>query len=606
MSAADTLPNDDWTALREPAYTGPETGEQLAALGELERMAGRQASAATVTLPPYTGPRTGDQFGVLGLDERAALGRAAEAIGEVPGPRLAAARQRRKRRERGRARLRGGWPLGVVLLVQAVLSLRLVWSNTAFTDEALYLWAGRLEWAHLFHGTPIPPFATYFSGAPVVYPPIGAIAASVDGLAGARILSLVFMLAATGLLWGTGTRLFGGVAGFFAAGVWAVIGPTQFLGAFATYDAMSLMLMALAAWCVTHASGRQMRWVFAAVGALVLANAAKYASALFDPVVAVMAVLANWPAISGALSERALSERARKDAVTRGAALLGFTVSAVVILVTVGGGYYYAGIGQTTLARAAGDNSALSVLVDSWHWTGVIAAAACAAAVLAFTDRQNGPPRRLLVCVLALSAFLAPLEQAHIHTVTSLDKHVDFGAWFAAVAAGYFASRVVRLRPGRKFSAVAIAVITPLLAWPAASGVRQARDMFSWPSSARFTSALGTFAQSTNGRILIDDTAIPKYYLNVNWERWSTTSSITLPSGHTISVPVGSLGHPALYEQYVRAGYWSLIALNYAAKGTLNEEIITELDRDRDYRRVALVPYGFARYGIWVRIGGGA
>ena len=66
-----------------------------------------------------------------------------------------------------------------------------------------YLWAGHLEWAHWLHGTPLPPFPAYFSGAPVIYPPLGALADSVGGLAGARILSLVFMLGATALLWAT-------------------------------------------------------------------------------------------------------------------------------------------------------------------------------------------------------------------------------------------------------------------------------------------------------------------------------------------------------------------------------------------------------------------
>ena len=89
----------------------------------------------------------------------------------------------------------------VVLAVQAVLSVRLVRADTAFQDEATYLWAGHLEWAHWLHGVPIPPFATYFSGAPVIYPPLGALADSVGGLAGARVLSLVFMLGATALLW---------------------------------------------------------------------------------------------------------------------------------------------------------------------------------------------------------------------------------------------------------------------------------------------------------------------------------------------------------------------------------------------------------------------
>jgi len=59
-------------------------------------------------------------------------------------------------------------PLLTVLALQTVLSLRLMWSKTAFNDEALYLWAGHLELAHILHGTPVPAFQTYFSGAPAV------------------------------------------------------------------------------------------------------------------------------------------------------------------------------------------------------------------------------------------------------------------------------------------------------------------------------------------------------------------------------------------------------------------------------------------------------
>ena len=58
------------------------------------------------------------------------------------------------------------WLLAV-LVIQAALSVRLVWANTAFNDEALYLWSGRWEIAHLVHGTTIPQFQRYFSGAPV-------------------------------------------------------------------------------------------------------------------------------------------------------------------------------------------------------------------------------------------------------------------------------------------------------------------------------------------------------------------------------------------------------------------------------------------------------
>ena len=49
-----------------------------------------------------------------------------------------------------------------VLAVQAALSLRLVWSNTAFQDEGLYLWSGQSGLPMPCRGTPIPAFATYF------------------------------------------------------------------------------------------------------------------------------------------------------------------------------------------------------------------------------------------------------------------------------------------------------------------------------------------------------------------------------------------------------------------------------------------------------------
>ena len=49
----------------------------------------------------------------------------------------------------------------------------------------------------------------FFSGSPVIYPPLGALADSIGGLAGARILSLPLCSAATVLLYLTASRLIG-------------------------------------------------------------------------------------------------------------------------------------------------------------------------------------------------------------------------------------------------------------------------------------------------------------------------------------------------------------------------------------------------------------
>ena len=56
------------------------------------------------------------------------------------------------------------------------------------------------------------------------------------------------MLGVTSLLWATTVRLYGQRAALLAAALFATLAGTQFLGAFATFDAMALFLLALAAW----------------------------------------------------------------------------------------------------------------------------------------------------------------------------------------------------------------------------------------------------------------------------------------------------------------------------------------------------------------------
>ena len=86
------------------------------------------------------------------------------------------------------------------MVMQAALTLRM--HNTAFEDEALYLYVGHLEIAHWLHGTALQgDYPSYFSGAPVLYPVLGALFDSIGGLTAARALSLAEMLAATGLLY---------------------------------------------------------------------------------------------------------------------------------------------------------------------------------------------------------------------------------------------------------------------------------------------------------------------------------------------------------------------------------------------------------------------
>ena len=72
------------------------------------------------------------------------------------------------------ARLLAIGPLGALLTLQAFASLTL--RNTAFQDEALYLYAGRqiVDW---LRGGPAvtEAYATYFSGLPRLYPVLAGL-----------------------------------------------------------------------------------------------------------------------------------------------------------------------------------------------------------------------------------------------------------------------------------------------------------------------------------------------------------------------------------------------------------------------------------------------
>ncbi len=481
----------------------------------------------------------------------------------------------------------------VVLVVQAVLSVWLVGADTAFQDEATYLWAGHLEWAHVLHGVPLPPFATYFSGAPVLYPPLGAVADSVGGLAGARVLSLVFMLAVTVLGWDVSRRLFGPRAGFFTAALFALLGPTLHLGAFATYDALSLFLLALAAWCVTGAGERgEATGRMAGAGLLLaLANATAYSSALFDPVVIALAVFIAWPA-------------GRRVVARRCATLLSVTAALLIAGVLIGGSSYLTGISQTTLHRAPGSDPALTVLIRAWSWSGVVIALALCAVLTSWATHQNRR-RTWLLAVLAAAALLGPLEQANLHTTTSLDKHTGLGAWFAAIAAGYAADQfIAATQPGRSRTLTTAACVAAL-AFPAIFGITQSRAFAtSWPSSASFIAIFGPLA--THGHLLVEDPSPARYYLptGTQWQRWSSTRNIILPTGASTGGPAGTGvagdGNPATYARYISQGYFSLVALNFADTTTLDHQIRADLTHSH-YHIIQVVPYGPppGTYVIW-------
>jgi Dolichyl-phosphate-mannose-protein mannosyltransferase len=497
----------------------------------------------------------------------------------------------------------GNWPLLVILLVQAILSLRLVGANTAFQDEALYLWAGHLEWARVLHGTSIPPFPSYFSGAPVIYPPIVALADSIGGLAGARVLSLAFMLGATTLLWSTTDRLFGRRAAFFAAALFAVLGPALQLGAFATYDAMALFLLALVAWFVVRAGERQdaTAWMIAAGAALALANATAYSSAIFDPVVLLLALATALPRPGGKL------------AAARAVTLLAIVAVILTPGLLLGGSRYFHGINVTTLQRAPGTDSALTVITHFWSWTGIIVVAAVCGTVIGWFG-QSGSARAWLLTLLAAAALLVPAEQASLHTTASLNKHGAMGAWFAAIAAGYAVDRLIATSPTGTMRLVTGGACVVALCFPVTLGASQSW-MFatSWPDSSAFIAIFRPLADNSTGRMLVENPSIAEYYLTSGsqWQRWSSTRNIvsrlgTPTGGPSTKAGIVGAGNAGTYAMYIQEGYFSVIALNFADTTSLDESIAADIHRNRHYHAIQVVPYGAGpvgpapgKYVIW-------
>jgi hypothetical protein len=461
------------------------------------------------------------------------------------------------------------WPLLAVLAVQAALSASLVRARTAFGDEALYLSAGHLEWSHWLHGAQTPVYPTWFSGAPVIYPPIGTIADSLGGLAAARLLSLVFMLGATSFVWGTATRLLGDQrVSFFAAALFAALAPTLHLGSFATYDAPALLLLAMATWCAAGARSGQhaIRRITAAGILLALANATKYATVLYDPTVLCVTVLSSWP------------DAGWKVALRRAALLAGTAAAILAVLLALGGAGYLTGIRLTTTGRAHGTDTASLVFADAWSWTAVVLVPAVIAAV-ASAVRQRWP-QALLLAVLALSALLAPADQARIQTATSLDKHVDFGAWFAAIAVGYLLSSLSR-RPA--LLAVLLTTLIPVTS----TGTAQAGAMIDWPDVTGLVKVVRPMT-AHGGHFLVETTDVLLYYLpGTTWRQWSNTQSDNL----------------AYYQQAIARHYFSVVILSFNQTLSTDYAISLDLATARGYQLAAKVRSGRTVFYVWQDIG---
>ncbi len=432
-------------------------------------------------------------------------------------------------------RIAGAVPLVAVLGTQAYLSGRLFHLGFASGDEARYIYAGHQLIHEFWHGGGSPFYETYFSGAPVIFPVLAAMADHFGGYVAVRLMSLTFMLTATTSLFLTTRRLWGYWAGLTAACLFAGLGLTQDLGALATHDAMSLMLTTLAAYFAVRTGPREKYanlWLLSVPLTLFLANATKYATLLFDPFVIGLAAMQMRPEGFRRVFQRLIT--------------LGIATSLIdVVAVMLAGRAYYDGIMFSTLSRKQGSDvvfatmlrnssvaSARTVVAYSWTWTGGIVVAAALSLVLAMLSRRDRGQAPLLA-LLVLGGIVVTLEGIHLHSVESMRKHDDFGIWFTCIAAGYlpgrFVPRVARVLPGLARRALSALLIGAGLAGAVVLGVHYSAgaaatyEAKNRPSDLIFYAYLRPFLTLPNGRFLIggldNEQIIYTDHVNVPWYR---------------------------------------------------------------------------------------
>ncbi|MBQ0848545.1 ArnT family glycosyltransferase [Streptomyces sp. NPDC057621] len=481
-----------------------------------------------------------------------------------------------------------------ILLIQTVLSLRL--SNTAFQDEALYLSSGHEQLDHLLNGTPVTTdYASYFSGSPTLYPVLAALVDGWFGLTGARVLSLLFMLGTTALLYSFSRRMFNERAALAGAALFAVTQSTIVLGYFATYDAPAIFLLAAAAWVVVRTDRAPVAVVLLAAPPAVLAVGVKYASALFLPTLVVLALLTAWPHRGKAAFARAL--------------LLGVGIAGL-LGVALYGTDVLEGVRATTTAREHGTDSAVDLLEKSALWGGLMFLTACGGAVSYIRrGRMNESPlalrlsgpgwrwRLLLGLLLCGTATLAPAYQIHLSTSVALYKHLGFGLLFAAPMAGIGVTRLV----GAHFRYPQLGIL--LWVTVLCLGLSQSVERFaSWPGTSGLNTVLRAHITPDKGRYLASTPNVPVYYLRdiTEQSRWTSLYGIGYKDDKG-KVHRGADG----YRTAIKDGWFDMVVLDGVATPQMDKVVIAALKESGKYRLAGTVPFkvsgGDGTYRIWIK-----
>ena len=410
-----------------------------------------------------------------------------------------------------RRRLTEHLPLAAVLLVQAVASLRL--SNSAFQDEALYLYYGHWMIDHWLHGAEMysNPSA-WFTGAPQLYPVLAALLDGVGGLELARLFSTLCLLSATVAVYWTATTLFGRPGqvrvGTFAALVFAISGSVLVLSHFATFDAPSYAAVAWAlavgVWVARGDRERSRWWAVLVGGLLALSVLLKYASAIDAPFVLLAVAASTLGSTSGRWRGLGTS------LVAGSTALAVLALSAATWARPLVEGVVSSTIQRQSLAPEPAAQL-LGRVVDASGPT-------LALGVLGGVVLLRRQP--VLGAVLLLGTVAAPLYQVHLGESVSIHKTAVLGMVFGAPLAGRLCAALV----SRWWGPV---LATPVLLGAFLHGASASERIYtSWPDTAPLAQALMPIVESTPGIRIAGDNLEPlQYALREQTQPWQWVST---------------------------------------------------------------------------------
>jgi hypothetical protein len=472
-------------------------------------------------------------------------------------------------------------PLGAILALQTVASLAL--QNSAFQDEALCLYVGR-QVLDLLRGGPelAEPYGLYFSGSIYAYPLLAAVFDAVGGLEAARLLSLLCLLWVTGAVYLMGRRLYDRDSALLAAAVFAVGGPTLFLGRLATYDGVTLALLALALVLAARADSSRGPLAALGVGAvLATAVAVKYAALLFAPPVLALLVL------------RTSRGQSWGRGLRRGT-LAGLVFLIGLLTLTALDGDVLAGFLYSTGARTAVIPATGLVLAGRAALLGG-GLAVLAVLGLAFGKRTDAPVAVLLIA----ASLLGPVYHLYEGEAVSLHKHVGYGLVFIAPLAGYALARMSGYGPADGIGGRWLAGLALCLALFGV-GLRQSQELYrEWPNSDGMVHVLRTQVRPT-GHFLAEVAEVPAYYLRgvVQPRQWSSLYWFDYTDGAG-----NRLQGEDAYQAALADGYFDLVVLNYGSQAATSRAIDRDLRDAQRYELIAELPFdtsqGAGNYRVW-------